>query len=209
MKVNMTQEQFMALSPEEQEKVVKQVEAQLQAEQKNKQPPPQQQPKRRAGNRKVNQHNKQAQKPISVAQYEILSKQDLKLKKKEIEEDTEKRVVDTKKDGMLSVQQAKGEARVTFFGNLIMKGSKIKQLREEKKQRKKYVKKSIKKQELIEEMEKQMSLSDEEFLKLVKKEKEEFWGTVRKVTMIGGTVCTMGLLPLVVGHLKGEEEELI
>lgn len=210
MKVNMTKEEFMALPPEEQERVVKQVEAKLQAEQQKKQPNRQQPTKRRTGNRRGNsEQNKPSQKQLSASQYELLSKQDLKLKKKEIEEDTEKRVVDTKKEGMLSVQQAKGDARVTFFGALIMKGSRIKQLREEKKQRKKYIKKSLKKEEVIRKMEEQMNLSDEEFLQLVKKEKEEFWGAVRKATMIGGTVCTLGLLPLVVGHFKGEEEELV
>jgi len=216
----MTKEQFMALSDEDKRALVEKIRAkQQQRKQSQSQrpqatntqslPPKQQQRRQRRRANNSNQSGAINRNSINPIQYRILAKKALKANTEEIKKETERRVIDVKKEATEEVVQAEGDARVTYWGGVIKKRSKVKQLKAEKKVRKKYVKKAIKEEEKIQKIVEQLQLSDEEFFELVKKEKEEFWGFMKKTSFIAGTVLTLGTLPLIVAKIKGENDELI
>jgi hypothetical protein len=207
----MTKEQFMALSDAEKKALVEQIRAK---HNQGKQTPQRQQ-SQNAQRRQKRKGPKQQQdgainrNSINPLQYKLLAKKALKANIEETKKETERRVIDVKKEATEEVVQAGGDAKVTYWGSVIKKRSKVKQLKAEKKVRKKYVKKAIKEEEKIQKIEEQLQLSDEEFLELVKKEKEEFWGFMKKTGFITGTVLTLGTLPLIIAKMKGENDELI
>ena len=204
----MTKEQFMALSDAEKKALVEQIRAK---HNQNAQPLSSKQQQRRQKRKGPKQQQDGAinRNSINPWQYKLIAKKAQKANIEEIEKETERRVIDVKKEGKEEVVQAEGDAKVKYWGGVIKKRSKVKQLKAEKKVRKKYVKKAIKEEEKIQKIAEQLQLSDEEFLELVRKEKEEFWGFMKKTGFITGTVLTLGTLPLIIATMKGENDELI